>query len=239
MNKIRKMNAFQIKLLMSLLMLLDHLRGINNLISPEMASIFTLVSRCVAPMFAYFAVEGIRHTRNLKKYCLRLSILAGVMFGGNAILRMIFRSIDNNGMFSFMSGNVIFTLALGVFAIALLKWGKEKKMTGRWSLNAVSIICFIIGFFWGEWGTVLLPFMFIEYFWQDKKVIRFLGYGMIEIIAILLPFGEPFYFLVFPFMLLYNGEYGPKTSFNKYFFYIFYPAHLWIIGIINIILVSI
>lgn len=96
------------------------------------------------------------------------------------------------------------------------------KIFERICLYVISMLCFIIGFLWGEWGTVVLPFIFIEYFFRDKKVIRFLGYALIEVFAILLPFGEPFYFLVFPFILLYNGERGPKTNFSKYFFYIFY-----------------
>jgi len=221
-------------------MLLDHLHYINNLIPPEAVSIFTAICRCAAAMYAYLAVEGILHTRNFKKYCLRLSILAGAIFIGNAILNAIFQIFteslpDNERMLLFVNNNVIFTLALGVLVIALIQWGKDKQTTARRGLYAISMICFIIGFFWGEWGTVLLPFMFIEYFFRDKKAIRFLGYGSIEIIAILLPFGEPFYFLVFPFILLYNGERGPKTSFSKYFFYIFYPVHLWIIAIINLI----
>ena len=70
MERFKIMNAFQIKLLMATLMLLDHLRLINGLIPSEVTSVFTLLSRCVAPMFAYLAVEGIRHTHNLKKYLL-------------------------------------------------------------------------------------------------------------------------------------------------------------------------
>lgn len=123
-----------------------------------------------------------------------------------------------------------------MIVIALIKWGREKQTVTRGCLYLTSFICFIIGFFWGEWGTVILPFMFIQYFFHDKKVIRLIGYVLIEIVAILLPFGEPFYFLVFPFMLLYNGERGPKTSFSKNFFYIFYPVHFWIIAIINFII---
>ena len=34
---------------------------------------------------------------------------------------------------------------------------------------------------------------------------------------------------VLPFISLYNGERGPATKWSKYFFYIFYPAHLWLI----------
>ena len=66
------LNAFHIKLLMAALMVLDHLRFVHGLVTPVTASFFTLISQCVAPMFAYLAVEGIRHTGDLKKYCQRL-----------------------------------------------------------------------------------------------------------------------------------------------------------------------
>ena len=125
-----------------------------------------------------------------------------------------------------------------MIVIALIQWGKDKQTIERICLYVISILCFMIGFLWGEWGTVILPFIFIEYFFCDKKVIRFWGYALIEVFAILLPLGEPFYFLVFPFILLYNGERGPKTNFSKYFFYIFYPVHLWIIAIINFMLIG-
>lgn len=237
MERFKTMNAFQIKLLMATLMLLDHLRAINGLIPSEMASVFTILSRCVAPMFAYLAVEGIRHTRDLKNYLLRLSVLAGIVYIGNAILNLFFESFsqalpDDERKYLFINANVIFTLAMGVLVITLIRRGKEKKSTG---LYVLSVIGFIVGFLWGEWGTVLLPFMLIEYFFRDKLKIRILGYVLIEAIALLLPFSEPFYFLVFPFILLYNGKRGPKNGFSKYFFYIFYPVHIWILYIINFI----
>ena len=30
-----------------------------------------------------------------------------------------------------------------------------------------------------------------------------------------------------PFILMYNGQRGPKNDFTKYLFYVFYPAHVW------------
>ena len=33
----------------------------------------------------------------------------------------------------------------------------------------------------------------------------------------------------------HHGERGPKTKFSKYFFYVFYPAHLWILALIGYI----
>ncbi|MDE6639781.1 MAG: hypothetical protein K2K63_04590 [Acetatifactor sp.] len=49
MDRFKIMNAFQIKLLLAFLMLLDHLRYIHGLVPPETAAVLTLISRCVAP----------------------------------------------------------------------------------------------------------------------------------------------------------------------------------------------
>lgn len=231
MNKFKIMNAFQIKLLMVFLMILNHICYIDNLVPERLAAFFTIISRCVAPMFAYFAVEGIRKTHNLKKYCMRLSVLAGIVFAGSGILKAVLGMILQSGWRRPLENNVIFTLALGVGAIALIQWGKIKQGMSGIGFYVLSALCFLIGFFMGEWGTVLLPFMFIEYFFREKGIIRFAGYVLIEAIAILLPFSEPYWFLVFPFILMYNGERGLNTKFCQYFFYVFYPVHLWVIAI--------
>lgn len=60
------LNAWQLKLIMVCLMVLDHLHYIDGLLSPNLAHIFNIISRCVAPVFAYLAIEGIIHTKNLK-----------------------------------------------------------------------------------------------------------------------------------------------------------------------------
>ncbi|MBD5549379.1 MAG: hypothetical protein HDQ97_18675, partial [Lachnospiraceae bacterium] len=158
----------------------------------------------------------------------------GLAIGITAVSFIIPRN-DNNYKKNLSKYQHVNTLE--VIVIALIQWGKDKQTIERICLYALSMLCFIIGFLYGEWGTVILPFIFIEYFFRDKKIIRFLGYALIEVFAILLPFGEPFYFLVFPFILLYSGERGPKTNFSKYFFYIFYPVHLWIIAIINFMVI--
>jgi len=236
------MNGFQIKLLMAFLMLLDHLRYIHGLAPPETAAFLTLISRCAAPMFGYLAVEGIRHTRNLKKYCRRLAIWAAVVYMGNAILNTLFRNWSGTlpeaeRALLYRNPNAIFTLALGTIGIALILWGKRQQTTGIPAYILVGIV-FCIGFLYGEWGSVVLPFMFVEYFFRDKKILRLSGYVLTEIIALLLPWGEPFWFLVFPFIFLYNGERGPKTKFSKNFFYLFYPIHLWVIAILNFLVVT-
>ena len=243
MDRFKIMNAFQIKLLLAFLMLLDHLRYIHGLVTPETAAVLTLISRCVAPMFAYLAVEGIQHTRNLKKYCRRLAVWAAVVYMGNAILNQLFRILsgtrpDAERALLYRNSNAIFTLALGTIGIALVLWGKRQKTAaGKWAY-VLSAVVFLYGFLYGEWGSVVLPFMYTEYFLRDKRVLRLSGYVLTEIIAVLLPWGEPFWFFVFPFIFLYNGKRGSKTKFSKNFFYLFYPLHLWVIAIVNFLVIT-
>ncbi|RVU70996.1 MULTISPECIES: TraX family protein [Lactobacillus] len=40
---------------------------------------------------------------------------------------------------------------------------------------------------------------------------------------------------VIPLILLYNGQRGKKSWITKYFFYIIYPVHLWILMILHYI----
>lgn len=235
------LNAWQIKLFIALLMLLTHLQYGYGFLSDNLQVIFLLISRCVAPMFAYLAVEGIIYTRSLKKYCLRLCIWTAVVSLGNVLLGNLLAglawgiSLDNQ-VYLTIRTNICITLAAGVLCIALIIWGKEKNGATRFFFFGLSILCFVIGFF-VEWGVVLLPFMVVTYFLREKKEGKYLGYMAIEGIAFLFR-SEIYYFLVFPLIALYNGKRGPNNKFNKYFFYVFYPFHLWIIAIMNFIILS-
>lgn len=42
-------------------------------------------------------------------------------------------------------------------------------------------------------------------------------------------------FLVIPLLLLYNGEKGSGKAIHKWVFYIFYPLHLFILGLIKVL----
>ena len=103
-----------------------------------------------------------------------------------------------------------------------------------------------------EGGIVVLPFMLITYFCRNNPKLRnglylifaaFLASSLPGIVGMyddwatridMLLFNSDWLFItVIPFLYLYNGERGKKTPFTKYFFYVFYPAHLWIIAAIS------
>lgn len=248
---IRKRNAYQIKLFMAFLMVLDHLPHIPGLVSSPWEGIFHALTRCVAVWFAYMAVEGFLHTRNRLRYNARLFLWAGVMAAGNFLLNRLF-----SGAGVEIHNNIFLTLALGELMLNVLftpmpgdSHRTQRQLTGWFVLRiagaagaATLAVCL------GEGAHVVLPFMLITYVFRSRVRTRnllCLAYGALllwmayvpyptaaETVDMLLFNCDGLFITVLPFLALYNGERGPQTKFSKYFFYGFYPAHLWIITII-------
>ena len=231
--KTKGLNAFQLKLLMALLMVFDHLGKIPGLLSGEWEGIFHALTRCVAVWFAFAAVEGFRYTRSRLLYNLRLFFWAMIMFVGNTILNLLFQSKGIQ-----IYNNIFLTLACGVLALILF-FGISPI---RFILGLV--VCLLAGFV-TEGGLPIIPFMLITYICREKKKLRNLLYGILAVIlfcmsiqiyptwvttlSMMLYNSDWLFITVLPFISLYNGERGSVTKWSKYFFYIFYPAHLWLI----------
>ena len=243
-----KYNSFQIKILMALLMVLDHIPHIPGLIPSTWEGIFHVITRCVGVWFAYVAVEGFIYTRSRVKYNVRLFFWAGVMILGNYLLSLQGIIVINN---------IFLTLAVGVFMLNILfydikclsKFSSKKLVIIKIIRIILALSIFVLGLSVTEGGIVIIPFMLLTYLFRKSmkcKVISYLvfslllfftayvDYGDISTTINMLMFNSDFMlFTVIPFILMYNGERGLNNKFSKYFFYVFYPAHLWIIGIIG------
>ncbi len=121
------LSNFSLKLLAMLFMTIDHIGLLLSdnadyfgftINSPAliMCDVFRILGRFAFPLFAFLLVEGIRHTHSIKKYFLRLGIMATLI--SVAYIIMIY------GLKMNMSGgNIFFDLLLAGVAIYLL----EKK----------------------------------------------------------------------------------------------------------------
>lgn len=114
-----QLNAFQIKVIALIFMTLDHLAayGEELFFVSRFASYFRLVGRTAAPLFLFLLVQSIYHTRNKKKFLLRL-YLAGLFVG----------LIDTSMNFFFgwvlgyrLPGNIMFTFFYVVLYILLIE----------------------------------------------------------------------------------------------------------------------
>ncbi|MGT2846452.1 TraX family protein [Streptococcus massiliensis] len=234
----KKYNAYQLKLAMAALMVLDHIYIIPGLVSPSWEGIFHALTRCVGVYFAYMAVEGFIHTRNLKAYLLRLFSWGMFMAGGNALLNLLYQSRQIH-----LENNIFLTLAMGVLMLTFFY--RFSSLSKGWYLVA-GVLTLLAGSFLTEGGIVILPFMLISYVCRERKILRNSLYLLLSAFLLIMSYtacpswqetlemllyNSDFLFIsVLLLLALYNGERGPKTSFSKYFFYVFYPAHLWLLA---------
>jgi|GEM_PF-71133 hypothetical protein len=249
------LNVNQLKYLAAAFMVIDNAYFSFDTVIPAWVH---LITRFVAPLFAFLMVEGFFHTHDRRKYLLRLWLAAWIMEAGD------FLSLAVLGKKYQIYDNIFLTLAVAFTLIYLFESGKladEKRkkvlfyVLGGLLLAAgyyFSLIPVVIGNFaiGLEGGMQLLSVVLIFYFFygnRRKQITVFLIWNAMFLLlmgGIVLPgnysslkdwfddfcsSSDGLVFLFLPFVFLYNGQKGRKSAFNQYFFYIFYPAHLWII----------
>lgn len=109
-NSIKKLNSTQIKLIALFTMLLDH---IHYYISPVLSIPiwFRWLGRISAPLFIFMVAEGVRYTKNIKAYLLRLYI--GFIFMN--IFNFVIMKYVPNPNYITITNNIFGTLFLIVF----------------------------------------------------------------------------------------------------------------------------
>lgn len=222
-------DGFQLKVMMVICMLIDHIAEFI----PGIPLWFRYIGRLSAPVFCYLLVEGFIHTSSRKKYMKRLVTGGIIMIVGSNILTYIFnRSV-------MITNNIFLAMAVSIAILNVIEW-KQKEDS-----NKVIAIAGIVGLFIVSLVTEGGPFMpvlaLIFYYNRDNKVKLSLWYTGVSLMILIGPadslyeslFVKNFqWMMVFalPFMLMYNGERGRKA---KYFFYIFYPTHIWILYVLG------
>ncbi|HHX11665.1 MAG TPA: hypothetical protein GX731_02500 [Clostridiales bacterium] len=219
------MSSFGLKLIAIITMLIDHIGAV--FITPNTTSylIFRSIGRLAFPIFVFLLVEGFHHTRDAKKYLTRLGIFA--------LLSEIPFDLAFYGEFHMGHQNIFFTLFLGLLLIMLMKEVEikfPKNVVVINLINALLVIGFSIVAFLLKTDYNFLGILLITAFYL------FRGSKVLLVLSILLIFGTPIgsisilATLSMVFIALYNGEKGKSM---KYFFYIFYPAHLLILFLIS------
>lgn len=250
------MSFFALKTIALLSMLWDHLTFVwplsmtlETLLYPNcqesvpwieaLASCTDYLGRIAAPVFLFSLANGFRHTRDWKKYALRLLVFACLAEGPYFLL------------FGF-HGNILFTLLLGLLTLQMTEWGNRKKAGLGYLLAAgvaaaAELLALTEGN--GRYLLFILVFYLTDSWSRPKKALLWLvliplsRYGLTwtilteglftrrwlhlwsvnalgPLLGVALTFG-------------YNGKKGLAFPGDKYLWYIFYPAHLLILGLIH------
>lgn len=188
------------------------------------------IGRLGFPLFCFLLAEGFFHTRSRRKYLLRLFVFA-------LISEVPFDRAFWGAWLEFGHQNVFFTLTLGLLAAML--WERlTETLDGKRSFwrCLLALLCAVaLGaaahYMETDYGAMGVALILVMVLLRDRPRVRDLA--AFGVLALMIPFGshwiELFGALAFPLFHAYNGRRGRQS---KYFFYIFYPAHLLILSLI-------
>ncbi len=244
-------------------MICDHI-AVAFVDDEPLKTVLTFLGGLTMPIMAFFLAEGYVHTRNVKRYAARLfafAVLSILPFcylttGGRLPIEIVSGRVSSSAMsIPFSDGslviyraNFLFNLLLSLINIAA--WDKL-KIPVPFKVIITAAVCWLsTGCDWGYW-CVLMSFIFWKF--RDKQILKWALYSLVSVSLIFyfkafqnpLLFGVSYSFrpvhldllLIIPLLAFcYNGKKGRGGRFGKWFFYVFYPAHLLIIDIILVCL---
>ncbi len=220
------MNGLQLKILLAVLMFLDH---VHQFI-PGAPLWMTWLGRTVAPVFMFLVAEGLRHTRDPLAYGKRLLYPGLAMLGINLVLPRLLG--DPSGV---LRNHILVSLALAVFFVT--RMNRERSGEGTLGNRAILGGLFLISLF-TEGSFLTIPLVALFYYERRIPVLA-LWYGVISLLFF--PVGQLLsgnpgaalwdswqWMMIFslPLIAAYNGLRGPG---KQRFFYWFYPVHIYLL----------
>ena len=223
------MSSFALHIWAMLLMLCDHLQ---LTLLPDLP-ILRCVGRLAFPLFAFMAVEGYLHPRSLKKYLLRLLMLA-------VISEIPFDLLVSGSVFDPMHQNVIWTIILGLCCIRAFEniSADLKKMLSAVVIIASLAAAIIARVDYSSAGVLtLLAFYAFRGNTVRCRLMQLLSLAFINLVLLGgIEFAFPYQALAvlsLPIIWLYDGSQGPHNGFIKAANYLFYPAHMLILALFS------
>lgn len=208
------MTGFQLKLLAILAMTADH---IGAVFFPEIP-LLRWIGRLAMPVLCFFIGEGLRHTRSPRRYLLRLT--------GFALLSELPFDLAFYGGIEWGHQNVYFTLALGLLAL----WAIQSRGMEGWLLALTAALAAeLLGCDYGMYGVLLI--LLLDRFHRARSE-QLAGAALLNLAF----FGlqtQTLSLIALPLLWLYNGKRGRD---DRRLFYLYYPAHLCVLGILRFVL---
>jgi hypothetical protein len=219
-------------------MALNHIAYMQLFALPAFwCELFTDIGYFTAPIMCYFLVEGYEHTKSKERYGFRLLVFA-------VVSQLPFRLAFHNG-----SLNMIFTLYLCFMILTAMERihnGVLRDVVCL-ALTMATLVC--------DWALVapILTILLSKSRGDRKKTAA--GFGIIYVVFVLLNLsdnistagmfsamvllrslasGIGILLAALAVLVFYNGRrmsFG--RTFSKWFFYLFYPAHLLILYLLK------
>lgn len=253
MNENSGMTAYRLKMIALITMFIDHcgavvlerVLSINHIIisfdsleafqrmgTTGLLYVFLRsIGRLSFPIYLFLMVDGLEHTRSIKKYILNMFIFAFISeIPFDMALNLSDKEVFSGKLFSLGYQNVFFTLTISLAMMTALR-ECEKRIDNLYTRYIASLtviaagaaVCWLLKTDYSYAGAIAAGVLYM--FRYERKT----AFAMAVLaLTLLSSYLELFAFIALPFVAVYNGERGKKI--NKYIFYAFYPAHfllLW------------
>ena len=227
------LSNFDLKLIAIITMTIDH---IGVVFGTVFYNFLRAVGRLSFPIFAFLLTEGYVHTKSFSKYFLRLLVLA--LFS-----EVIYDYAFYGSSIYLGANNIFFTLALGLLTLFLLD--KSKGLIKRYFKDKVDLVIILpityllivvimgliaefLSFSYGMLGILVISFF---YLFKKNFPLTVLSVSLSTLIL-----GDTMqYFSLLSLILIYfyNKKLGKKC---KVFFYLYYPLHILVLGVIRMLI---
>lgn len=238
----RTLDANSIKVIAIIAMTIDHIAwllfpGYSHDAIPVLLHI---VGRITCPIMCYFIAEGYHHTKNVRKYTQRLFAFS---FISHFAYIFFINYLDWKSFIPFYYGDllnqtsVMWPLAWG---LVMLRIADSEKI--REHLKPILIIGICLITFPSDWSCIasLCILAFGTNRGNLKKQMLWMLFYVAMYSAVYCFAMDPVYGLIqmavvlaIPIIRMYNGQRKKSRCINrvmKYFFYIYYPLHLFLLG---------
>ena len=245
MKKILTSNS--LKLIAIFAMTLDHIAWVlfPGYPTEPLPIILHMIGRITCPIMCYFVAEGYHHTRDVNKYTIRLFAFAFISHFAYVFYKVGFS--DPLAFIPFARGgvldqtSVIWSLAFG---LVMLRVVNSKRIKGD-LLKTLLVLLICLISLPADWSCIAA--LCILVFGTNRGNLRvqmlwmliYVGiYSVVYCLTIDLIYGilQMSVALSIPLIMMYNGERGANKKINslmKWLFYIYYPLHLVILGVIR------
>lgn len=235
-NKKSGITASDLKYIAILAMFIDHVAAV--FVPDETVIYFCMrfIGRITAPVMCFFISEGYHYTRSLKKYYTRMAVFA-------VISHFAYAFCFRGHFFDSGRSSMITTLLLSLFAVDVINSEKFSRA------YKIPVLLFAA---WAaqrcDWGHEAVVYTVVFELARESRKKQINAYILTVLIFKIIPLvsavmnNTSYFFtnwyqlgilLPIPLLMLYNNEKG-GGKYTKWVFYIFYPAHLLLLGYLNI-----
>ncbi len=236
------LSAFVLKIIACLTMVCDH---VGSSLLPEVG-ILRIIGRISFPIFAFFIAEGCRYTRHKGK---RFLLVFGLALMCEAAYFVVSKQVTGTVLVTFScsipviyavqavkkawaqkSGRRVMLALLALLATVMLSLVVDHFVSIDYGLPGVFLPVLVSLFDYRE-GEAPVFFRHLDHHWIRLGLF---ATGLVILWWVRGPMLQLYSLFALIPMAMYNGRPGVKMF--KYWFYIFYPAHLFMIALIKVLM---